>query len=173
MIMAKPNSKGAEMSEEKKKNVFEKAIDALTDRDEKEAEAKAVEERVAASKVAAEKAAADKAAAAKRVADQAAATKAEADKRAAEQMAAMKAANEKAAAERTAAAAAPKKGVVAVRSLRIRADHNTTSEVVAGLVDGDEVSVLTTWSDGKNTWAKLDKGWAAMIYDGETYIKLS
>ena len=161
------------MSEEKKKNLFDRAIDALTDRDEKEAEAKAVEERVAAAKVAAEKAAADKAAAAKRVAAQAAATKAEADKRAAEQMAAMKAANEKAAADRAAAAAAHKMGVVAVRSLRIRADHNTTSEVVAGLVDGDQVSILTTWSDGKNTWAKLDKGWAAMVYDGETYIKLS
>src|SRR5215212_7788356 len=164
MIIAMPNSKGAEMSEEKKKNLFDRAIDALTDRDEKEAEAKAVDERVAAAKVAAEKAAADKAAAAKRVADQAAATKAEADKRAAEQMAAMKAANEKV------AAVAPKMGIVAVRSLRIRADHNTTSEVVAGLVDGDEVTILDTWSDGKDTWAKLDKGWAAMVYNGEAYI---
>ena len=152
------------MSEEKKKSLFDKAIDALTDRDEKQAaEAKALadaakKEADARARIAAEKAAA---------------VKAEADKRAAEQMAAMKAANEKAAAERATVAAAPKKGVVAVRSLRIRADHNTTSEVVAGLVDGDEVSILTTWSDGKNTWAKLDKGWAAMVYDGETYIKLA
>lgn len=140
---------------EEKKNLFDKAIDALTNRDEKEAEAKAVAERVAASKVAANKAAADK--------------------RAAERLAAMKVANEKAAAQRAdaTAAAAPKKGVVTVKSLRIRADHNTTSEVVAGLVNGDDVMVLSTWSDGKNTWAKLDKGWAAMVYDGETYIKLS
>lgn len=140
---------------EEKKNLFDKAIDALTNRDEKEAEAKAVAERVAASKVAANKAAADQ--------------------RAAERLAAMKVANEKAAAQRAAAtaAAAPKKGVVTVKSLRIRADHNTTSEVVAGLVNGDDVMVLSTWSDGKNTWAKLDKGWAAMVYDGETYIKLS
>jgi membrane protein involved in colicin uptake len=133
-------------------------------------------------KVAAEKAAVDKAAAAQRMteraaadkaaAEQAAGVKAESDKRAAEQMAAMKAANEKAAAERAAAAAAPKKGVVTVRSLRIRADHNTTSEVVAGLVEGNEVSILSTWSDGKDTWAKLDNGWAAMVYDGGTYIKL-
>jgi ATPase subunit of ABC transporter with duplicated ATPase domains len=152
------------MSEEKKKSLFDKAIDALTDRDEKQAaEAKALadaakKETDARARIAAEKAAA---------------VKAEADKLAAEQMAAMKAANEKAAAERTAAAAAPKKGVVTVRSLRIRADHNTTSEVVAGLVDGDEVTILTTWSDGKNTWVKLDKGWAAMVYDGGTYIKLA
>ncbi len=38
---------------EEKKNLFDKAIDALTNRDEKEAEAKAVAEKVAASKVAA------------------------------------------------------------------------------------------------------------------------
>ena len=132
--------------EEKKKSLFDRAIDALTDRDEKEAEAKA----------AAEKAAAEKAAATKRAAEKAAA----------ERGAALRATVEKAA-----VATAPKKGVVTVRSLRIRADHNTTSEVVAGLVDGNEVTILSTWTDGKNTWAQLDKGWAAMVYDGETYIK--
>ena len=134
------------MPEEEKKNIFDRAIDALTDRDEKEAAAKAAAEKEAAEKAAAAKAAAEKAAA--------------------ERGAALRATVEKAA-----AATAPKKGVVTVRSLRIRADHNTTSEVVAGLVDGDEVNILSTWSDGKNTWAQLDKGWAAMVYDGETYIK--
>lgn len=141
------------MSEnEEKKSLFDRAIDALTDRDEKEAAAKAAAEKAAAEKEAAEKAIADRAAAAKRAAE--------------ERGAALRATVEKAAAE-----TAPKKGIVTVRSLRIRADHNTTSEVVAGLVDGDEVTILDTWSDGKDTWAKLDKGWAAMIYDGETYIK--
>ena len=134
------------MSEEEKKSLFDRAIDALTDRDEKEAAAKAAAEKEAAEKAAAAKAAAQKAAA--------------------ERGAALRATVEKAA-----AATAPKKGVVTVRSLRIRADHNTTSEVVAGLVDGDEVTVLSTWTDGKDTWAQLDKGWAAMVYDGETYIK--
>jgi hypothetical protein len=169
------------MSEEKKKSLFDKAIDALTDRDEKEAAAKAAAEKEAAEKAAAAKAAADRATAVKVAAEKAAAEKAAAEKAAAEKAAALKATAEKAAAIRAAAqrdadakaAAAPKKGVVTVRSLRIRADHNTTSEVVAGLVDGDEVSILSTWSDGKNTWAKLDKGWAAMVYDGETYIKLA
>ena len=135
--------------EEKKKSLFDRAIDALTDRDEKEAAAKAAEEKAAAEKA------------------EAAARRATAQKAAAERGAALRATVEKAAAE-----TAPKKGVVTVRSLRIRADHNTTSEVVAGLVDGDEVTILDTWSDGKDTWAKLDKGWAAMVYDGETYIKL-
>jgi hypothetical protein len=148
------------MSEEKKKSLFDRAIDALTDRDEKEAAAaKAAAEKAAAEKVAAEKAAAEKAAA-----ERAAAMKAAGDRAAAARMEAAKAAAEK--------AAAPKKGIVTVRSLRIRADHNTTSEVVGGLVDGNEVTILSTWSDGKDTWAKLDKGWAAMVYDGETYIKL-
>lgn len=142
------------MSEDKKKSLFDRAIDALTDRDEKEA----------AAKEAAQKAAAEKAAKEKEIADRAVATK----KAAAERGAALRAVVEKAA-----EAYAPKKGVVTVRSLRIRADHNTSSEVVAGLVDGDEVTILDTWSDGKDTWAKLEKGWAAMVYNGETYIKLS
>jgi membrane protein involved in colicin uptake len=145
----KKEYKMAEDEDNKKKSLFDRAIDALTDRDEKEAEAKA----------AAEKAAAEKAAA----------TKAAAEKAAAERGAALRATVEKAAA----AATAPKKGVVTVRSLRIRADHNTTSEVVGGLVDGNEVTILSTWSDGKDTWAQLDKGWAAMVYDGEIYIKLA
>jgi membrane protein involved in colicin uptake len=155
------------MSEEKKKSLFDRAIDALTDRDEKEAEAKA----------AAEKAAADKAAAERAEAAKAAAVKAAGDRAAAERAAAARAATEKASAERVvaenAATATLQKGTVTVRSLRIRAEHNTSSEVVGGLVDGDEVTILSTWSDGKDTWAKLDKGWAAMIYDGETYIKVS
>ena len=142
------------MSEEKeeKKSLFDRAIDALTDRDEKEAEAKAAAEKAAAEKEAAEKAIADRAAAAKKAAE--------------ERGAALRATVEKAAAE-----TAPKKGIVTVRSLRIRAEHNTTSEVVGGLVDGNEVTILSTWTDGKDTWAQLDKGWAAMVYDGETYIK--
>lgn len=161
---------------EEKKSLFDKAIDALTDRDEKEAAARAEQDRSLAeaakkeadarARIAAEKAAAEKAAA-----DKAEAETASAQKAAAERVATRKAAGEMAAAEK--AAAAPKKGVVTVRSLRIRAEHNTTSEVVAGLVDGDEVTILSTWSDGANTWAKLEKGWAAMVYDGETYIKLA
>lgn len=162
--------------EEKKKSLFDRAIDALTDRDEKEAAAKSAAEKDAAEKDAA-KATAEKAAADRAAAEKAAAMKAAGDKAAAERVATARAAADKAAAERIAAgeaaAAAPKKGIVTVRSLRIRADHNISSEVVAGLVDGDEVTILSTWSDGKDTWAKLDKGWAAMIYDGETYIKLA
>jgi ATPase subunit of ABC transporter with duplicated ATPase domains len=165
------------MSEEQKKSLFDRAIDALTDRDEKEAAAKAAAEAEkeaadkaaamrAAERAAAEKAAAEKAAAEKVAGEKAAALKVTQEKAAAIRAAAQKAADEK-------AAAAPKKGVVTVRSLRIRADHTTSSEVVAGLVDGDEVTILSTWSDGKDTWAKLDKGWAAMVYDGETYIKLA
>ena len=153
-----------------KKSLFDKAIDALTDRDEKEAAAKAAAEakaRADAAKKATEARA--KLAAEKAAAQKAAIQKAAAEKAAAEKAARVKAAQEKLAAAR--AAAAPKKGVVTTRSLRIRADHNTKAEVVAGLVNGDEVTILSTWTDGKNTWAKLDRGWAAMVYNGETYIK--
>ena len=150
---------------EEKKNLFDKAVDALTNRDEEGAESKAVAERVAAHKAAATKHMNENAASNRVAAEKAAGAKAAINRRAATQMDAMKAASEK--------AAAPRKGVVTIKSLRIRADHNTASEVVAGLVNGDDVMVLSTWSDGKNTWARLDKGWAAMVYDGETCIKLS
>lgn len=91
----------------------------------------------------------------------------DAKKASAERMAEMK---EKA--NKMAAAQAAKKGTVTVDSLRIRKDHDTASEVVAGLKRGDEVTILETWSDGKNTWARLANGWAAMVYNGETYIKV-
>lgn len=202
---------------EKKKNIFDQAIDALTNRDEKAAAEKAaaekaaavkaaaeksdaeraaiakataekvVAERAAIAKAAAEKAATAKAAADKAAADKAAAIKAQADKAAAiakenaakyaagqatfAKISADKAAAAKAAAEK---AAQPKKGIVYVRSLRIRKDHNTNAEVVAGLVAGNEVIILETWTDGKNTWAKLGPDqWAAIEYEGEILIKYS
>ncbi len=137
---------------------------------------KAAARKAAAEKLAAEKAAARKAAADKLAAEKAAARKAAADKLAAERAAARMAAAQKAAAEREAArqaAAAPKKGTVQVRSLHIRADHSAESQGVGGLVAGNEVTILETWTDGKNTWAKIGPDqWAAMIYNGETYIKV-
>jgi hypothetical protein len=162
---------------EEKKNLFEKAIDALTDRDEKEAAAKAQAEAEAAKKKGAEIKAKMEAEAKEAAAKRAAATKAAVDKVAADKAASMKAAADKAAAERAAAmkaAAAPKKGVVNVRSLHIRKDHSTTSAEVGGLTHGEEVTIVETWTDGKNTWAKLGPDrWAAIEYNGDTLIKLS
>ena len=179
---------------DEKKNIFDKIVDSLTDRDEKEAAAKAAADKQAAAisasvKAAADKAAAEKAAAEKVAADKAAAVKAAADKVAAEKAAALKAAADKASAERIAAVkasaeraaaekaaaekAAPKKGTVMVRSLRVRKEHNTDSLMVAGLVNGNEVMIYETWTDGKDTWARIGPDqWAAMIYNGETYIKV-
>ena len=159
-IPSKPHRE-ASVSDEKKKSLFDRAIDALTDRDEREAAA-AAEQKALADAARKEAEARAKVAAEKAVADRAAVEKA------ASARAAMREASEKAAAQR---AAAPRKGVVTVRSLRIRADHSTSSEVVGGLVKGDEVTMLTTWSDGKDTWAQLSNGWSAMVYNGETYIQ--
>jgi len=107
------------------------------------------------------------------------------DKAPADRDAALKAANAKMATDRAAAErarlakaqadrlSAQKKGTVTARSLRIRKDHNTDSEVVAGLVKDNKVTILETWTDGKNTRAKLGPDqWAAMVYAGETNIKL-
>ena len=139
-----------------KKSIFDKAIDALTDRDEKAA---AAAKAAADAKLAAEnkaKADAAKAGAAKAALDKAAADKAAADKAAAAKMiASQQEAMRKAAEAKAAAAAGPKKGTVTARSLHIRKDHSANSAEVGGLVKGKEVTILETWSDGKNTWAKL------------------
>jgi hypothetical protein len=178
---------------DKKKNIFKQALDTLTGRDEKTAAEKAAAEKAAADKAAAAKAAADRAAAfAKAAADKAAADTALAEKTAvakvqaenaaaiakenaerftAQQAAFAKMTAEKATAEKT---AQPKKGIVNVRSLRIRKDHSATSEVVAGLVAGNEVLIQETWVNGKNIWVKLGPDqWAAMEYEGEIFIKHS
>ena len=64
-------------------------------------------------------------------------------------------------------------GTVLVRSLHVRKDHSTKSETMAGLVKGDKVDIIATWSDGKNTWAQLGpERWSAIVYNGETLIQL-
>ena len=79
----------------------------------------------------------------------------------------------KAAQEAAAEARKPKKGIVQVRSLFIRADHSAKSQSVGGLVYGNEVEVFETFVDGDDTWARIGENqWAAMIYNGETYIKI-
>jgi hypothetical protein len=71
------------------------------------------------------------------------------------------------------AIATPHHGTVITRSLHVRKDHSTTSETMAGLVNGDKVTIQATWTDGKNTWAQLGPDrWSAIIYNGEALIKL-
>jgi hypothetical protein len=66
-----------------------------------------------------------------------------------------------------------RKGTVLTRSLHVRKDHSTKSETMAGLVKGNKVDIIGTWSDGKNTWAQLAPDrWAAIVYDGQTLIQL-
>ena len=110
--------------------------------------------------------------------DKAATDKAAAEKAAAAmhapieaQMAMERAAAAAAAAQK--AAAAIKKGTVQVKSLYIRKDHTTAAQYTGGLVKGNEVTIYETWTDGKDTWARIGPDqWAAMIFDGETYIKV-
>lgn len=67
----------------------------------------------------------------------------------------------------------PHHGTVLARSLRVRSGHGKDSPVVAGLVKGDKLDIIATWTDGKDTWAQLgpDK-WSAVVYNGEALIKL-
>jgi hypothetical protein len=64
-------------------------------------------------------------------------------------------------------------GTVLVRSLHVRKDHSTQAETMAGLVKGNKVDIIATWSDGKNTWAQLGpERWSAIVYNGESLIQL-
>ena len=75
---------------------------------------------------------------------------------------------------KVAPAPAPKEGVVVVNSLRVRKDHNTSAEIVAGLSHGDKVKVIGTWTDGKNTWAQIGPDqWAAIENNGQKMIELA
>jgi len=70
-------------------------------------------------------------------------------------------------------APAARKAKVLVRSVRVRAEHNTSSDVVAGLVHDQEVDVFETWTEGKNIWARIGEGtWAAVEYNGEKLLEL-
>jgi hypothetical protein len=65
------------------------------------------------------------------------------------------------------------KAKVTTRSLRVREDHNTACEVVAGLVFDQVVEVYETWTDGKNTWARIGEGtWAAVEYNGDKMMEI-
>ena len=136
---------------EEKKNMFEKAIDPVTGRDEEQAEKiKSDDIKPKIEGKSPTKAAAERAFAGKAAADQGEAERA---------------------VERS-SAVAPQKGVVQVQSLHIRKDHSTSAAEVGDLHRGDEVTILETWSDGKNAWARLGPDqWAAIQYDDETYIK--
>ena len=73
-----------------------------------------------------------------------------------------------------AAAPQPKDGTVVVDSLRIRKDHNTSAEIVAGLVHGNKVKIIGTWTDGKNTWAQIGPDqWAAVEHNGKKMIEVA
>ena len=64
-------------------------------------------------------------------------------------------------------------GVVRVRSLHVRNDHSMNAETVASLKSGDAVIVLGTWTDGRDTWARIGDGrWAVMTFNSQTYIEL-
>jgi len=94
-------------------------------------------------------------------------------------LAGAKAAESKVAAAPVAVAAAPapssaaRKAKVIVASLRVREEHNTDCEIVAGLVRDQEVEVFETWTDGKNTWARIGEGtWAAVQWNDQKMLEL-
>jgi hypothetical protein len=91
-------------------------------------------------------------------------------------LAAAKAAPEVIAAAKAAAPApapAKNKAKVVVASLRVREDHNTHCDIVAGLVKDQEVDVFETFTEGKDVWARIGEGtWAAVEWNGQKMMEL-
>jgi nucleoid-associated protein YgaU len=125
--------KGNEMADKKKKNIFDKLVDAVSDRDEKEAAAKAAADKAAAEKAVLEKFQADKAAADKA----AAAAKAAADKTAAEK--AREEANKRLADAR--AVDAKQKATAAARA-KLAAEAETAKVKLAAEVEAAKKAVI-------------------------------
>jgi uncharacterized protein YgiM (DUF1202 family) len=64
--------------------------------------------------------------------------------------------------------------VVRQRSLHVRRDHSLNADTVGTLKSGDTVTILETWSDGRDTWARIGDGrWALMKFNGQPYIELT
>ncbi len=156
---------------EKKKTLLDKAVDALSSRDEKAAAAKAQQEAEAAKKETAElkvKMAAQQAAAAKAAAEKATADKAAAQKAAAERAAAAITAAEKAAAAR-AAASAPRvlKGKT-TGNLKLRSGPGMDYEPpIAYLKPDTELEIVEELAD----WLKV-KVEGKEGYVGKKYVNI-
>ena len=138
---------------EERKNLIGKAIDPATGHDEEQAEKIKREEIKPRSEG--------------KAPTEAAAERAFAGKAAADQKEAKRAAARSTLDER-------RTGVVKVENLHIRQDHDTASAEVGGLRYGDEVTILETWADGENYWARLGpEQWAAIRSDDEIYIEFT
>ena len=160
---------------DEKKSLLDKAVDALTNRDEKAALEKAKQEAEAAkketeqlkAKIAADKVAADRAAAAKAAADKAAAAKAAAEKAAADRAAAAKAAADKVTQQAIEEARAAKKMGVVTESLKLRSGPGEEYDPPIGWLKADtKLEIL----EELEFWLKV-KVEGKEGYVGKKYVK--
>ncbi len=66
------------------------------------------------------------------------------------------------------------RGVISVKNLHIYEDHSTSAKVIGGLVEGNQLNILETWTDGKNSWGRLGPDqWVPLENDGERLVELT
>jgi hypothetical protein len=66
-----------------------------------------------------------------------------------------------------------RRAVVQARGVEARRDHSTWSEIMGAFSKGEKITILSTWSDGENTWVQLGpERWINIEQDGETVIEL-
>ena len=69
---------------------------------------------------------------------------------------------------------AQEKGVITAPNLPIYEDHSPNAKVIGGLVEGNELNILETWTDGTNTWGKLGHDqWVPIHKNRETFVEVT
>jgi len=69
---------------------------------------------------------------------------------------------------------AQERGVITAKNLSIYEDHSPRAKVIGGLVEGNQLNILETWTDGKSTWGKLGHDqWVPIRNNDETWVKVT
>ena len=69
---------------------------------------------------------------------------------------------------------AKEKGVITVQNLPIYEEHSTSAKVIGGLVAGNELNILETWTDGMSTWGRLGQDqWVPIHNKDEILVELT
>lgn len=69
---------------------------------------------------------------------------------------------------------AKERGVITSKNLPIYEDHRPDARVIGGLVEGNELNILDTWTDGNSIWGKLGHDqWVPLRDQEETWVEIT
>jgi hypothetical protein len=69
---------------------------------------------------------------------------------------------------------AKESGIITAKNLSIYEDHSPGAKVIGGLVEGNQLNILETWTDGLSIWGKLGHGqWVPIRDKNETWVEVT